>query len=56
MWTDVFGDNFEFTLHTYDYLGLPPRDYISFDAMAKEMADSRVLAVYIIRHLAIRDC
>ena len=42
MLTDVFGDNFEFTLHTYDYLGLPARDYISFNAMSKEMSDSRV--------------
>jgi hypothetical protein len=42
MLTDVLGDNFEFTLHTYDYLGLPARSYNSFNAMAKEMADSRV--------------
>jgi hypothetical protein len=42
MLTDVIGDNFKFTLHTYDYLGLPARDYNSFNAMAKEMADSRV--------------
>ncbi|MEO6220613.1 MAG: hypothetical protein ABIO81_09315 [Ginsengibacter sp.] len=27
MLTDVFGDNFQFTLHTYDYLGLPARSY-----------------------------
>jgi hypothetical protein len=44
MWTDVFGENFEFTLHSYDYIGLPPRPYNSFEEMAKEMADSRVLA------------
>ncbi|HET6769587.1 MAG TPA: vanadium-dependent haloperoxidase [Chitinophagaceae bacterium] len=42
MLTDVFGDNFQFTLHTYDYLGLPARSYSSFDEMGKEMADSRV--------------
>jgi hypothetical protein len=42
MLTDVLGDNFQFTLHTYDYLGLPARDYTSFNAMAKEMSDSRV--------------
>ena len=42
MLTDVFGDNFQFTLHTYDYLGLPARSYNSFYEMAKEMADSRV--------------
>jgi hypothetical protein len=44
MYGDVFGKNFPFTLHTYDYLGLPPRSYNSFYAMAKEMADSRVFA------------
>jgi hypothetical protein len=44
MLTDVFGDNFEFTLHTYDYLPLPARSYSSFNHMAKEMADSRVFA------------
>ncbi len=42
--TDVLGDNFQFTLHTYDYLGLPARSYNSFNEMAKEMADSRVFA------------
>lgn len=47
--TDVFGDNFQFTLHTYDYLANPPfnmnlpaRSYNSFHEMAKEMSDSRV--------------
>ena len=42
MMTNVFGENFELTLHTYDYLGLPARSYNSFDEMGKEMADSRV--------------
>jgi hypothetical protein len=42
MLTDVLGDNFQFTLHTYDYLGLPARSYNSFFEMSKEMADSRV--------------
>ena len=41
--TDVLGENFQFTLHTYDYLGLPARSYNSFNEMAKEMSDSRVL-------------
>lgn len=40
--TDVFGDHFQFTLSSYDYLGLPARQYSSFDKMSKEMADSRV--------------
>ena len=44
MLTDVFGRNFHFTLHTYDYLGLPARSYNSFYEMGKEMADSRVFA------------
>jgi hypothetical protein len=42
MLTNVLGKNFQFTLHTYDYLGLPARDYNSFNEMAKEMSDSRV--------------
>ena len=42
MLTNVLGDNFQFSLHTYDYLGLPARDYNSFNEMAKEMSDSRV--------------
>jgi hypothetical protein len=42
--TNVFGENFEFDNHTYDYLGLPPRHYNSFAAMAQEMSDSRVFA------------
>jgi len=44
MLTDVLGNNFQFTLHSYDYLGLPARSYNSFNEMAKEMADSRVFA------------
>ncbi len=40
--TDVFGKNFQFTLNSYDYLGLPARNYNSFAEMSKEMADSRV--------------
>jgi hypothetical protein len=40
--TDVFGDNFQFDNHTYDYLGLPARHYNSFNDMAIEMANSRV--------------
>lgn len=40
--TDAFGDNFQFTLNTYEYIGLPARNYSSFKALSKEMADSRV--------------
>lgn len=44
MLTDVFGNNFHFTLRTYDYLGLPARSYSSFLEMSTEMANSRVFA------------
>jgi hypothetical protein len=42
MLADVFGVDFQITLHTYDYLNLPPRSYNSFEEMSKEMSDSRV--------------
>jgi PAP2 superfamily len=42
MLTDELGANFQFTLNTYAYLGLPARSYNSFFEMGKEMADSRV--------------
>ena len=38
----LFGDNFQFTNHTYDYLGMAPRTYTSFYQMAEEIGDSRV--------------
>lgn len=44
MLTDVFGANFKFSLHTYDYLGMPARNFNSFYEMSKEMGDSRVYA------------
>jgi hypothetical protein len=44
MLTDVLGTNFQFTINSYGYLGLPARSYNSFYEMSKEMADSRVLA------------
>ncbi len=40
----LFGSNYHFTDHTYDYLGMPPRSFTSFDAMVKEIGDSRVYA------------
>src|SRR5215204_4054560 len=40
---DLFGKNFSFTYHTY-YEGYIPRKYQSFEAYAKEVAWSRVLA------------
>ena len=40
--TGLFGDNYELTNHSYDYLGMAPRTYISFYQMAQEIGDSRV--------------
>ena len=42
MLANVFGRNFQITLHTYDYLGFPPRSYNSWDEMSIEMSNSRV--------------
>ena len=42
MLANVFGDNFQLTLHTYDYMSLPPRSFNSFEEMSIEMANSRV--------------
>lgn len=40
--TAMFGDNYQFTNHSYDYLGMAPRTYTSFYQMAQEIGDSRV--------------
>jgi hypothetical protein len=40
--TEVLGSNVHFTINSYAYLGFPDRSYNSFNAMSKEMADSRV--------------
>ena len=42
MISNSFGENFPMTLHTYDYLGYPPRHYNTFTEMSTDMADSRV--------------
>ncbi len=42
--SSIYGYQFGFILHSYDYLGLPARSYWSFEDMAKEMSDSRVFA------------
>lgn len=39
-----FGNSYPFTDHTYDYLGMKPRTYYSFDELEKEISDSRVYA------------
>ena len=41
---NIFGDNYHFTLHTYDYLGMAPRTYNSFDEMAVDIGKARVYA------------
>jgi hypothetical protein len=40
----LFGNNYHFTDHTYDHLGMSPRTYRSFDELVKEVSDSRVYA------------
>ncbi len=40
--TGLFGDNYQLTNHSYDYLGMAPRTYTSFYQMAQEIGDSRV--------------
>ena len=42
--TTLLGDNYQFTLHTYDNLGMAPRTYDSFDDMAVDVGKSRVYA------------
>ena len=42
--TTILGDNYQFTLHTYDNLGMAPRTYNSFDEMAVDVGRSRVYA------------
>src|SRR5215203_2179827 len=42
--TSLFGNNYSFTLHTYDYLGMAPRTYSSFDEMAVDIGKARVYA------------
>jgi hypothetical protein len=39
-----FGDNYSFTDHTYDYLGLTPRSFNSFADAALDAGQSRLLA------------
>jgi PAP2 superfamily len=42
--TQLLGDNYSFTLHTYDNLGMAPRHYTSFNDLAEEVGRSRVYA------------
>jgi hypothetical protein len=40
--SSVFGKNYSFTDHTYDFLSYPSRHYTSFDDAALECGESRV--------------
>jgi len=42
--TAIYGDIGSFTDHTYDYLGMAPRTYKSFNAIAREVSISRLYA------------
>ncbi|MEJ8842273.1 vanadium-dependent haloperoxidase [Lacibacter sp. H375] len=42
MMSNVFGEKFPITLHTYDYLNYPPRSYSSFTQMGLDIANSRI--------------
>jgi len=44
IFTNLFGENYSFTNHTYDYLGMPPQFYTSFRDMAQQIGASRVYA------------
>ena len=41
--TYIFGNNYSITDHTYDRIGMKPRSYRSFYAMAQEAGDSKFL-------------
>ena len=42
MLSNVFGENFQITENTYEYMGMPNRSYQSFSEMKKAIGDSRV--------------
>jgi hypothetical protein len=44
MLANMFGTNFQLTLHTYDYLSYPARSYNSWEEMSIEMSNSRVFS------------
>ena len=41
MMSNIFGEDFHITLHTYDYLNYPSRSYTSFTQLLNEISDSR---------------
>ena len=42
--SNLFGDNYSFTDHTYDYLGFAPRSFNSFQAFGIDAGNSRLYA------------
>jgi hypothetical protein len=44
VFTHLFGENYAFTNHTYDYLNMPPQSYTSFSDMAQQIGLSRLYA------------
>jgi hypothetical protein len=42
--SNLFGNNYSFTDHTYDYLGMAPRSFNSFRAFGEEAGNSRLYA------------
>ena len=44
VFSDLFGDNYSFTDHTYDYLGYAPRSFSSFKAFGIDAGNSRLYA------------
>ena len=38
--TELLGEDYHFTLHTYDYLGMAPRSYNSFEEMEEDIGSS----------------
>ena len=44
VFTHLFGENYAFTNHTYDYQNMPPQSYASFTDMAVQIGLSRLYA------------
>jgi len=44
IFNELFGKNYGFTNHAYDYLGMPPQVYSNFGDMAAQIGEARVLA------------
>jgi hypothetical protein len=42
MMSNIFGEDFHITLHTYDYLNYPSRSYTGFTQLLNEISDSRL--------------